>query len=1160
MSNYKTIIQKLEQFIRKYYVNELLKGVIFFVAIGLLYFLLTVGLEYFLWLSSTGRLILFWLFIAVELTLFGRFIIFPLLKLFKISKGINYDEAAQIIGTHFPEVQDKLLNVLQLKKVEKTNHSELLVAGIDQKSAALQPIPFQIAVNLKENVKYLKYAAIPVFIFLLIWVTGKRNLFSESYTRVVNYEQAYEPPAPFSFQIVNSDLNLKEDESFELKVKTEGKVIPENAKIHYNGESYLLKSEAPGEFSYTFDRVKENTKFQFSANKVRSKPYELKVMNVPSLLDFEMQLNYPTYLNKKNKNIQGTGNATIPEGTEVSWNLGTKSTDKIQLKLPDTVLNFNQQQSDFSIQQVVKNNLYYKISTSNKDISDYEELSYQLKVIKDQYPEIKVDMKKDTVNDEMLYFKGQVSDDYGLSKLNLVYYPIDNENELKRRSIPVSSGNFDEFITAFPDTLSLEDGKAYEIYFEVFDNDAVNGAKSAKSATYSFKKLTDDERKDKRLKDQKESIDGMQESLDKMKSSDKDFEEINQLQKENSSLDYNDQKKFEDYLDRLENENQIMKEFTDKYKKDLEDFEEDEDQKSDEEKEALKERLERNEKRLKENEKLMEELKKYQDKIGQDKMSEKLEELSKNKKTQERSLEELLESTKRYYVKKKSQRLGEDLEKLSKEQEKLSEDEENSSEQQKRLNQKFDDWKNKLDELEQENNDLRKPMDLNRDSGKEQDIDQEQSEATEQLEKNESNSSDNEGDNLDSSEENDENQQNNDNGGDAPQQKQKSAAEKMKQMSQSMAQQMQAGQMEQMEEDVESLRQILSNLIIFSFEQEDLMLDFKEMSKDDPSFSEKLQRQNTLKENFKHVDDSLYALALRNPMIGDKITDQIGDVHFNMNKSLERLAKNEMNTGTSNQHYVLSGANELANFLDDALQNMQMMMDAQGSGEGEGMPQPGEGSGEGEGFQLDDIIEEWEDLDDQMGGEESGEEGESNEGEDQGEETPGSEGEEGEEGEQGEDGESGEEGDQQGGGSLPSEEENSGELYEIYKQQQKLRFKLQDVMDDENMSREAKRLIDEMERNEFELLEEGVTEKTRQMMSRIREQMIRLKNSSYSQGKEEKREATTNKKKYKNDSKANFEEAQNYFNSTEILNRQSLPLQPDFQQIVQEYFKEKTDD
>src|SRR5699024_7914038 len=248
-----------------------------------------------------------------------------------------------------------------------------------------------------------KYAAIPLLIIAAIWISGQSSLFSSSYSRMVNYDVAYEPPAPFSFEILNPRLQVREDQSFELRVKTHGKLIPENVKIHYKGETYLLKSDRPGSFSYTFDRLNNSLQFSLSANEVHSPNYALDVVQVPDLLGFEMELQYPAYLKKSNKTIKGTGNATIPEGTEVHWLLHTKTTDRVRMELPDTTRLFTKQAADFSLDQRILKSTPYQITTSNEQVKAYEKLSYRLKVIRDQYPEIKVDMKKDTIGGESLY-------------------------------------------------------------------------------------------------------------------------------------------------------------------------------------------------------------------------------------------------------------------------------------------------------------------------------------------------------------------------------------------------------------------------------------------------------------------------------------------------------------------------------------------------------------------------------------------------------------------------------------------------------------------------------------------------------------------------------------------------------------------------------------
>lgn len=185
MESSKIIYQKLEAFITKFYTNELIRGILLFIGFGLLYFLFTLFIEYFLWLQPAARTFLFWTFIMVELFLLFRFIAFPLFKLFKIQKGISYDEASKIIGNHFPSVQDKLLNFLQLSQTTDSS-SELLVASIAQKSESLVLIPFSKAINFKANRRYLPIALIPLFFFLLFFVSGNSTIISQSFNRVMH--------------------------------------------------------------------------------------------------------------------------------------------------------------------------------------------------------------------------------------------------------------------------------------------------------------------------------------------------------------------------------------------------------------------------------------------------------------------------------------------------------------------------------------------------------------------------------------------------------------------------------------------------------------------------------------------------------------------------------------------------------------------------------------------------------------------------------------------------------------------------------------------------------------------------------------------------------------------------------------------------------------
>ncbi len=1140
MSSFKNIQQKLEEFIKKYYVSELIKGTILFFATGLLYLLITLLIEYFLWLNPTGRTILFWTFVLVETALFVRFIAFPLFKIFNLQKGISHEEASKLIGNHFPEVSDKLLNVIQLNQNQR--ESELLLASIDQKSSELEPIPFKRAINFNKNSKYLKYVAIPVIVFLFFSALGDKDIFSSSYKRVVNYDTAYEPPAPFSFVVLNENLRAIENKSYTLKIKTLGEIAPENASISYNNETYYLKSSAPGIFEYTFLQPINAIDFQLNGNTVTSKTYTLEVVKTPSLVLFEMKLDYPSYTGKKDEILKSSGNAIIPEGTKVTWEIKTKNTDEVALKTKDTSYLFTKNKEDFAFKKGVFKKLDYAITTSNKNLKDYENLSFTLGGIKDEFPEISVESKQDSVTSQKVYFLGRVSDDYGLTKLQLAYYPSGDDQQKKKVSLALNKSNFDQFVYAFPGNIQLEEGISYEYYFEIFDNDALHNYKSSKSAMYSFRKLTKDEIENEQLKNQENTVNGLDKSLENMKEQDKKLEELSKTQKEKNELNWNDKKKLENFIKRQKQQEEMMKNFSKELKENLENFQP-ENKEEDPFKEQLENRLQENEEQLKENEKLLDELEKLQDKIEKEELTDKLEKLSKQNKNQEKNLEQLVELTKRYYVTKKAEKLAEELSKLAEEQEKLAEspEEENTKEEQDKLNEKFDEYKEEMDKLQEDNKDLKEPMDIPQDKKGEEEVQEEQEKASDNLEKQ---------DKKEASK------------------NQKKAAQKMKQMSQQMQMQMQSGQMETMEEDLEMLRQILDNLVVFSFEQEDLMKEFKAIDYGNPLFGKKLVLQNELKLNFEHIDDSLFALSLRQPMLGGKINSSLTNVTFNLEKSLERFADNQLPKGISSQHYTITGANELAILLSEILGNMQDQMSMSSSGKGKGKGKGmGKGEGEGEGFQLPDIIKKQESLNKKMeegmskDGDKGkdGEEGKGKQGQGEGEGQGEGQGEGDGSGEGGKKGKGNKDGNQKGKEGYGNSEEMNGQLFEIYKQQQQLRQQLEDRLKEVGYKGNAGNLLKEMKDIEQKLLDQGFNQETLQQMQNLKHELLKLDKATFEQGQEMKRESKTSRDSFKNTSTTNPEDIKKYFNTTEILNREALPLRQEYKQKVQEYFKQKND-
>ena len=672
----------------------------------------------------------------------------------------------------------------------------------------------------------------------------------------------------------------------------------------------------------------------------------------------------------------------------------------------------------------------------------------------------------------------------------MVFYPTNNPVNIKTESISINKSNLDEFLSVFPDQQELEEGVSYQLYFQLFDNDRVNNYKSVKSKLFTYRKLTKDEEEKNKLKEQSETISDLNKSLKKVEEQDKRLEEFSKTQKEKQELNFNDKKKLETFIKRQKDQEQMMKDFNKRLKDNLEDFQK-ESKEEDVFKEDLKERLKQNEEQLMEDEKILKELEELQEKISKEELTEKLEQLAKQNKNKKRSLKQLLELTKRYYVGKKLEKLQEELEKQAEEQNKLSEesDENNTKQKQEKLNKDFKEFQSELEKLQKENNELRKPMDVPQNPKDEKQVNEMQENASEDLE----------------NKENSEDEQEKQNSQKKAKQNQKRAAEKMKQMAQKMATSMESSGGDQLNEDTEMLRQVLDNLVVFSFDQEALMKQFKSIEINHSKYPSYLRKQSNLREHFEHIDDSLFALSLRQPKLSERVNKEIIETFYNIDKSLEQLAENKLYEGAANQQYTITAANNLADFLSNVLDNLQEEMS------------PSQGQGDGD-MQLPDIIMSQEALNEQM-----------KEGLKESEKGKKDKGEKGEEGEVEKEGEQKGEGDQGKSGNKQREGEGSNEglngvLYEIYQRQQQIRQALQDKLSKEGIGGSGEKLLNKMEEVELELLNKGFTNQTLQKMMELQHQLLKLENATFQQGQDNKRKSESNEDQFNNTTKVLLKE------------------------------------
>jgi hypothetical protein len=138
---------------------------------------------------------------------------------------------------------------------------------------------------------------------------------------------------------------------------------------------------------------------------------------------------------------------------------------------------------------------------------------------------------------------------------------------------------------------------------------------------------------------------------------------------------------------------------------------------------------------------------------------------------------------------------------------------------------------------------------------------------------------------------------------------------------------MQSGMDMDMDEDnLEALRQIIHGLIKLSFDEEDLMKSFSELQQNDPRFNTIAQRQRKLKDDAKILEDSLLALAKKDPFMGSIVTKEIGELNNHLDKVTEANRERKRPQASNEMQLSMTSINNLALMLDDHFDMMMQMM------------------------------------------------------------------------------------------------------------------------------------------------------------------------------------------------------------------------------------------
>jgi hypothetical protein len=1118
-SNYQSLIEQIDVFVRKYYKYQLLRGILVFSSLFIGVFLVTSSLEFFGRFSTFIRGLFFFSFILFHAYLFFGLIFKPLSKLFSLGKKIDHIQAAEIIGQFFPDVADKLKNTLQLHQnlTDQVGNIDLIQASIQQRSEKLSLISFQSAIQYQDHKKYLKYL-LPVLVIFISVGLFLPQLILQGSKRVVFYNQVFEQPNPFIFEFLNKKKSIEEGQDYIVEVKVKPNTgyneIPNQLYLVSNQGKFLMKKLKKNRFIARLQKLQETEIFYVSTNEFNSQNQLIRVTKKSVIGLLNAVCTFPKYLNKAPQTIQNAGDLNLPEGTEIQWQLRAKNTKSITVSWNGQLNKFN---SDIcSFQKNLHSDVKLSFILTNQETLRRDTTTSRITVVKDAYPIIEVTEQQDSIFEGRKYFNGSVRDDYGLNNLQFVY-TIESASGQKRtekmavRNVKGTAQNFDFAVDFKREKIQLEDVIKY--YFVVSDNDGVNGSKSTRSQVNTYELPNLEELNEQRQEEQSKQIDDLQDILKKSQDFQKDIQQLKKESLQNKNTNWNK-------LNKVQELKQQQEQLQNQLKETLQQMEQSTEQKNQLspldlellEKQDLLEKLlqEVMDDELK---KLLDELEKLLQEQNKEETRDKLEELNQSSEDMKKQLDRSLEMLKKMQVNERIDDLEKQLESLAKEQNELEQNKEELQKEdllkkQEELNKKFEEIKKDLKELNDLNKALERPLDLDVMDDLQQQVEQDLKEATQEI---------SEGKNKKASE------------------NQKQAAAGMQSMAAQLNAKQQQANKKQQEEDMEALRAILEGLLTLSFDQEYVQKRFIKISTKDPIYRKLGRRQQRIIDDTKIIKDSLLALAKRQPKIATFIDAELNAIAQQQNLTIEAIDDHQKKEIEKHQQLAMTSYNNLALLLNEALQSMQQEMsgemDGSGSCDNPGKGRPKSGQSMNPGDMKEMLKKQLEQMQKgaQPGGKQPGQQPGS---------TPGKDGKPG-----------------QGLMGLGSKE-----MAKMAAEQTAIRQRLEQLRQELNkegkgLGNQLNPLIKELEEQEKDLLLKRVDQQTIQRQKEIMTRLLESEKAMMQRGFEEKRESQSGKDVQKGNQIRFDEYKRSKWNDLELLRGFDPALQPYYKQRADQYLQ-----
>ena len=707
-----------------------------FLAFAITFGVVVLLLELLLNLNSLARTIAVTTYFVVLASFVAWFVVRPLLQRLAILTPPSDFQLAVHVGNFFPGIRDRLLNLLQLHQ-EASGGSlyspELIDASFEDFAVDLQNNDFLQSVD-RSPVRQSRKIFLLSALIVLVPAAFSPTSVGDAFYRLAHFTRDFVPESRVRFDISPGNKEVIKGQNVSVVVRVYTTNLPAPRSVLYlrwrpleqtKFEEQRLVADSSEIFVTTLAALRASTEYYAEFANEESDRFLLTVVDRPVIRSLRVRLDYPPYSRLAAQiNDDFVGDVSALAGTRITVE-GTASKQLQRGRIlfaADSSLPLTVRGEMFSARFPLMSETQYTIElTDQENLTNADPVPYPLKVIPDEPPTITI-LQPESVVDiagaTSIPVLLQLKDDFGFSALHLGYRIAQSRYEAVTDDyrfldipLPKTTRATEDVSYAWdiaPLHLAPED--VVEYFAEVFDNDAVRGPKSARTALHLLRLPSLEEVFADLDKGHKDTIKEITNSIEEARELKEKIESLNEDLKKNKDPDWQQQKKMEETAKRYQELQQKM----DEVQKKLDSMVNQMNQQNVLSPETMQKYLELQQMLEQiDSEELQSALKQLQQamqSLNREKLQEALQQVTFSEERFRESIERTLNLLKRIQIEQKLDELSRRAEELTSEQQDLAKETGQENANPKELAKKQEDLKKKLEGMQKSSADLQQRM------------------------------------------------------------------------------------------------------------------------------------------------------------------------------------------------------------------------------------------------------------------------------------------------------------------------------------------------------------------------------------------------------------------------------------------------------------------